>query len=72
MAMGDCVFLAIEGIRRDNFMLQKVSPKVLRRLHNLIDEKRVQIDPQSRAAAMMNALSELDGAARSLTSLKSA
>ena len=61
LSTDDYVFLATQGIQRDDTILQKVSPKELRRLHYLINDKRIESNPQSRIQAVMEALTEFEG-----------
>jgi len=56
LSSADYVYLAAQDIQRNNVVLQKMSPKELRRLHSLINDDRTQNDPQSRAKAVMGAL----------------
>lgn len=57
----DYVFLAAQGIEPNNTILQKMSPKELHRLHYIINDKRTESNPQSRARASMKALAEFEG-----------
>ena len=61
LSADDYVFLAAHGIQSNNAILQKMSPKELRRIHNLINDKRIESNTQSRAQAVMNALTEFEG-----------
>lgn len=56
----DYVFLATQGVQRDNSVLQKMSPKELRGLHHVINDIRTQSDPQSRAEAVTKALADFE------------
>jgi hypothetical protein len=60
LSSDDYVFLAAQGIQRDNAILQKLSPKELRGLHHLINDQRAQSDPQSKAVAVTKALGEFE------------
>jgi hypothetical protein len=57
----DYVYLAAQGVERDNLVLRNMSPLELRRLHYLINDERTQIDPQSRTKAVKDALTVFEG-----------
>lgn len=54
----DYGYLAAQGIERNDRILEKMSPKELRHLHNLIHDIRTENDPQARAKAVSDALKE--------------
>jgi hypothetical protein len=56
----DYDYLATQGVPRDSLVLQKMSPKELRRLHQLITDEKTQNNPQSRAEAVRAALNDFE------------
>ncbi len=57
----DYIYLATQGVLRDSAVLQKMSPKELRHLHQLINDEKTQEDPQSKADAVRGALAISEG-----------
>ena len=52
----DYSYLLTQGVPRDSPVLQKMSPKELRRLHQLINDEKTQSNPQSKTDAVRDAL----------------
>ena len=52
----DYGYLLSQGVPRDSPVLQNMSPKELRRLHQLIDDEKTQSNPQAKMDAVRNAL----------------
>jgi hypothetical protein len=58
LSADDYIFLAAQGVQQSNSTLQKMSPKELRGLHYLINDKRTKSNPRSNAQAVLKALAE--------------
>ena len=61
LSSADYIYLAAQGVQRDDLVLQKMSPLELRRLHYLINDERTQTNPQARTQAVKDALTEFEG-----------
>jgi hypothetical protein len=57
----DYSYLLTQGVPRDSPVLQKMSPKELRRLHQLINDDKTQSNPQSKIDAVRDALADFEG-----------
>jgi len=58
LSSDDYVYLATQGVERDGTVLQKMSPKELRRLHWVINDQKTADDPQARTKAVLDLLME--------------
>ena len=56
----DYVYLLTQGVPQDSPVLQKMSPKELYRLHQQINDEKVQRNPQSRSDAVRGLLAEFE------------
>ena len=56
----DYDYLLTQGVPRDSPVLQKLSPKELHRLHQLIDDGKPQSNPQAKTDAVRDALAEFE------------
>ena len=56
----DYDYLLTQGVPRDSPVLQKLSPKELHRLHQLIDDGKPQSNPQTKTDAVRDALAEFE------------
>lgn len=56
----DYDYLLTQGVPRDSPVLQKLSPKELRRLHQLIDDGMPQSNRQAKTDAVRDALAEFE------------
>lgn len=61
LTLDDYAFLAAQGVGRDSPVLQRMSPKELRRLHLTINDARTRDDAPARASAVRNVLAEFAG-----------
>jgi hypothetical protein len=56
----DYVYLLKQGIERDHSVLQKMSPKELRQLHYVINDKNTETDPRARNDSIFNLLAHFE------------
>jgi len=61
LSPSDYVYLDAQGVQRDSPVLQQMSPKELRRLHQVINDEKTQSDAQSKANAVLGALADFEG-----------
>lgn len=57
----DYDYLLTQGVPQDSAVLQKMSPKELRRLHQQINDAKILGNPQSRSDAVRGVLAEFEG-----------
>jgi hypothetical protein len=57
----DYGYLLTQDVPRDSPVLQKMSPKELRHLHQLINDEKTQSNPQSKTDAVRDALADFEG-----------
>jgi hypothetical protein len=61
LTIDDYAFLASQGVERSSPVLQRMSPRELRRLHLTINDAKTRDDAPARASAVRDVLAEFAG-----------